>query len=87
MKIFKVLGSLLGIKGKPVSWLPGVLIDASQSPTAFKETVEQTLKAAVAPQIEAARGLALANLKTLDPEAAINNAFDLLQAKLYRLQL
>lgn len=87
MKIFKVIGNLLGIKGKPVDWLPGILIDASQSPTQFKEVVEQTLKAAVTPQIEAARDLALLNLKTLDPERAINQAFDLLQSKIYRLQL
>lgn len=87
MGFFQQIGKILGITGKPVQWLPGVILAVGQDPTAAKEAVELQLRQLVMPQIEATRQIALKNLERFDPETAINKAFDQLEVKITKLQL
>jgi hypothetical protein len=87
MGFFQQLGKVLGITGKPVSWMPGVILAVGQDPTAAKEAVELQLRQLVMPQIAVARQIALKNLERYDPEKAINQAFDALEVKMTKLQL
>lgn len=80
MSFFKTLGKLLGITGKPVEWLPGI-IAASGDLDAAKEQLERRIKSILLPEIEVTRRAVLQSLAGDKPEKVVNAAFDKLLEK------
>lgn len=59
MKLLKQIGKFLGITGKPLEWMPGLVFATYVDPVAVKESVETVIKEKVKRELEAARSAAL----------------------------
>lgn len=85
MGFFKSLGKILGITGKPIEWLPGV-IAASGDIDSAKEQLERKIKSLILPEIEMTRRAVLQSLSGDKPEKVVNAAFDKLLEKATKFQ-